>query len=72
VTSYIVFEQKTTEKIKVSPERSYEMVIHNVKNEPKSVFLAKKEIKYQFDKNAKTLTIITNIKQTIEEIKINW
>jgi alpha-glucosidase (family GH31 glycosyl hydrolase) len=72
VTSYIVFEQKTTEKIKVSPERSYEMVIHNVKNEPKSVFLAKKEIKYQFDKNAKTLTIITNIKETIEEIKINW
>jgi hypothetical protein len=48
------------------------MVIHNVKNEPKSVFLAKKEIKYQFDKNAKTLTIITNIKETIEEIKINW
>ncbi len=72
VTSSIVFEQKTTEKIKVSPERSYEMVIHNVKNEPKSVFLAKKEIKYQFDKNAKTLTIITNIKETIEEIKINW
>jgi oligosaccharide 4-alpha-D-glucosyltransferase len=68
----INFEQKSPGKNQVSAKRRYEMVIHNIENEPKSITLDNKEIKIQYNKLSKTLTIITNLEQTVATLKINW
>lgn len=68
----INFEQKSPGKNQVSTKRRYEMVIHNIENEPKSITLDNKELKFQYNKLSKTLTIITNLEQTVSNLKINW
>lgn len=70
--STIAFEQKSLGKIPSETKRRYEMVIHNIEKAPKNIILDKKEIKFQFDKKAKTLTFITNLTQNNSILKINW
>jgi alpha-glucosidase (family GH31 glycosyl hydrolase) len=71
-SSTISFDQKSLGKIKPAAIRRYEMVLHNVESAPKSIILNKKEIKFQFDKTYKTLTIIANLEQPNSILKINW
>ena len=71
-SSTISFDQKSLGKIKPAAIRRYEMVLHNMEAAPKSVILDEKEIKFQFDKTSKTLTIIANLEQTNSILQINW
>jgi hypothetical protein len=71
-SSTISFDQKSLGKIEPATIRRYEMVLHNVESAPKSIILNKKEIKFQFDKTSKTLTIIANLEQTNSILQINW
>jgi alpha-glucosidase (family GH31 glycosyl hydrolase) len=71
-SSTISFVQKSLGKIVATANRSYEMVLHNLEKAPKSIILDEKEIKFQFDKTSKTLTIIANLEQPNSILKINW
>ncbi len=70
--STITFEQKLLGKIPALTKRRYEMILHNIEKAPKSIILDKKEIKFQFDKTAKTLTFIADLAQNNSILKINW
>ena len=70
--SLIKFEQKTADTTKISLKRRYEMVLHNVESAPKSIFMDKKEIKFEYNISSKKLIIITYTEQISSVLKINW